>query len=857
MRKPATQTPERASAVRRSRAAVRSYAALLVLAIWPTTPAAGQAVYGSIAGSVVDSSGGGVAGATVTVESLERGTLDTVTSNESGYYSTHGLVPGRYKLKAERAGFRARIVTSVFVDVDAQTKVDPVLEPGDVRETVTVTATAGQLLKTDRADVATTFDGEQLTDLPLIGRNFTRVLLLTPGAQQLGWQHASAENPQGSVQIMVNGQHFSGTGWQLDGTDNRDPILGIIVINPTMESISEAKVTSQNYDAEFGQAVAGVVSVQTRSGSNDLHGSAFEFLQRDRFQARNPFTQFQPDPVTGLYIPESRRDQFGGSLGGPVVRNRWFFFADYEGLRSLEGRSSLLDVPTARARTGDFSEYDVTIFDPATGYPDERQPFPGNVIPQDRLSPQALNILSLIPMPNTAGNDNGTRLNYIAAGSELFDSNAFNVRMDGRLSKSVNVFGRYSLAHFTREGPPAFGRGGGQPLVSLGGTSVATNQSLSLGLDDTLSPTTLLDFRFGFFRYKVALRQADYGIPAARDAGIPNLNFDDSSSGLPMGFIAPPDLYFGPICNCPLIEDEKQFQLVANLTRQLGKTHTLKVGLDVRRALNWRVPSAPRRAGELYFYPQSTSGPEGGGLGLASFLLGEVSEFSRTVSPTTDARERQWRHFYYIQDTWRPSPKLTLNLGLRLDVVNPQTVNRARNGGFLNLETGEIEVAGIGGIGLDGDVNNSLNWAPRIGITYRVRERTVVRLGYGRSYDVGVFGSTFGHSITQNLPVLAAQYLSAPSGFDSVFNLRDGPPLPVLPEVPASGRFPLPDGVGATAADRQAEAPRARRLQPHRPASDRRPLVVRDRLRRKQGDSHARARQPCRGSERTDDHRLP
>jgi len=778
---------------------MRSFLTLLGLAIWPTIPAAAQAVYGSIAGTVVDASGGSVSGASLTIESLERGTVDTVTSNESGYYVKNRLLPGRYKLKVELAGFRARVVTPVIVDLDAQTKVDPVLEPGDLTETVTVTATAGQLLKTDRADVATMFDGKQLTDLPLIDRNFTRILLLTPGAQQLGWRHAASENPQGSVQIMVNGQHFGGTGYQLDGTDNRDPILGIIVINPTLESISEAKVTSQNYDAEFGQAVAGVVSVQTRSGSNELHGSAFEFLQRDRFQARNPFTQFQPDPVTGRYIPKARRDQFGGSLGGPIVRNRWFFFADYEGLRSLEGRSSLLDVPTARARIGDFSDYGVTIFDPATGYPDERQPFPGNVIPQGRQSPQALNILSLIPMPNTTGRDNGTRLNYIASGSELFNSDAFDLRTDGRLSTNTNVFGRYSLAHFNRDGPTAFGKGGGPALVGLGGTSVATNQSLSLGLDYTLSPTSLLDFRFGFFRYKVDVRQADYGVPAARDAGIPNMNLDELSSGLPAGFIAPPDFNFGPVCHCPLIQDESQFQVVANLTRHLGQAHTLKLGVDVRRALNWRVPSAPSRVGQLSFQPQSTAGPEGGGLGLASFLLGEVSDFTRVVSRTTEARERQWRHFYYVQDTWRASPRLTLNLGLRLDVINPQTVNAPGDGGFLNLETGEIEVAGVGGIGLDGDVKNSLNWAPRVGITYRLAERTVIRIGYGRSYDIGVFGSTFGHSVTQNLPVLALQYIPPQPGFDSVFNLEDGPPPPEFPEVPANGRFPLPDGVVATA----------------------------------------------------------
>lgn len=795
-----------------SERAVRTGVALLAAVVW-ATPSAAQAVYGSIAGTVADSSGASAPGARMTITSLERGTADTVSSNAAGYYLKDRLLPGLYELKTELKGFKTQVVAPVVVGVDAQTKVDPVLQPGEVTEEYTVTATSGQLLKTDRADVATSFEASQVTDLPVLGRNLTRFLLLTPGAQELPWQHASAENPQGSVQIMVNGQHFSGTGYQLDGTENRDPILGIIVINPTLESVGELKVTSQNYDAEFGQAIAGVVSTQTRSGENEFHGSAFEFLQRDQFQARNPFTQFQTDPVTGRYIPETRRDQFGGSLGGPIVRNRWFFFADYEGLRSLVGGSRLLNVPTARARAGDLGEYGVPIFDPATGDPSVRQPFPDNVIPPARLSPQALNILSLIPMANAAGRDNGTRENYVASGSETFDSDAFNVRMDGRPGKSVNVFARYSFAHFTRDGPAAFGPGEGRALVSLGGSSVATNQSLALGLDYTLSPSALVDVRFGFFRYKVDVRQPDYGTTAAEDAGIPNMNFDDFSSGLPAGFVYGPvgDFTFGSglgitECDCPLTQDEKQFQLVGNFTKALGN-HTLKLGLDVRRALNWRVPGSPSRVGELQFFPYRTAGPDGGGLGLATFLLGDVSDFVRTASQTTEARERQWRHFYYVQDTWRATPKLTLNLGLRLDVINPQTVNGAGNGGFLDLGTGEIKVAGVGGIGLDGDVKNSLNWAPRLGVTYRPDERTVVRIGYGRSYDIGVFGSTFGHTVTQNLPVLAFQRVPPPAFFEKVFNLSDGPPPPQFPEVPTSGRFPLPDQVIASALPDQQTLP--------------------------------------------------
>ncbi len=774
----------------------------LVIALVVPAPAVGQAVYGSISGNVKDSSGGVLPGVTVTITSVERKTTDSVVTNDSGLFIKERLLPGTYEVKAELSGFKVAVIPRVDVSVDSQTPVNFTLEVGQVAEQITVTG-GSTLLTTDRADVATRFDTKQITDLPVLDRNFTKFILLTPGTQQLQWQHAASENPQGSTQTMVNGQHFSGTAYQLDGTENRDPILGIIVINPTLESIQETKITSQNYDAEFGQAIAGVVSVQTKSGTNSYRGSAFEFHLSDRFQSRNPFTQFQPDPLTGEFLPETSRDQFGGSIGGPIVENKWFFFGDYQGTRFTQGGSRLLSVPTDAARAGDLSAYGVNIYDPLTG-----QQFPGNRIPSGRLSPQAQNILALIPRPNAPGRDNGTRDNFVASNSETFEENSINVRVDGRLSDSLNTFARYSLGDFTRDGPTAFGQGGGQEIVSLGGVSDVRNQSLAIGVDRTFSDTMLADFRFGFFKYKVNVLPFDFGTRPAADAGIPGLNNDSTfSSGLPAGFIdgdgstEPGAFEFGSglgvnRCNCPLDQDEKQFQIVGNLTK-FYNNHSFKFGIDVRRAYNLRVPSDSHRSGELTFASDRTSLAGAGGLGLATFLIGDVTDFRRYVSPNTDARERQWRHFYYAQDTWRVNDKLTLNYGLRLDIINPQTINEPGNAGFLDLDTGEIKVVGIGGIGMNGDVENAFNWAPRVGATYQLDEKTVLRAGYGRQYDIGVFGSLFGHSVTQNLPVLAVQDLNPPSNFDRVFTLASGPPPPTFPEVPSDGTFPLPDGVQA------------------------------------------------------------
>jgi hypothetical protein len=761
-----------------------------------------QAVYGSIAGIVTDTSGAAVPGATVTITSVQRKAVDTVTANASGFYEKARLLPGHYDVKGELTGFKSKVVSAVTVNVDTQTKVDVRLDLGDISETVTVNAAEGQLLKTDRADVATVFESKQLTELPVLDRNFTKFLLLTPGTQQQTWQHAASENPQGSTQTMVNGQTFSGTGWQLDGTDNRDVILGIVVVNSTLESIGESKITSQNYDAEFGQAVAGVVSVQTKSGTNAFHGSAFEFAQRDRFQARNPFSQpDKPNPVTGKVLPTTKKDQFGASLGGPIQKNKWFAFADYQGSRNTVGGSQLLTVPTAAARNGDFSAYGVNIYDPLTGTPANRKQFPGNVIPANRLSPQTQAILKLLPLPNAAGTQNGTRDNYIAQGSEAFDADQINTRVDGRLSDRLNVFGRYSFAKYSLSGPTAFGQGGGHELVSLGGNSKVKNHSVATGFDYTLNATTILDFRFGFYQYKVDVLPFDFGTTPATAAGIPGLNFDDFSSGLPyldiqgdrgfrMGSGLDPNR-----CNCPLAQDEKQWQVVSNLTKVLGN-HTAKFGFDIRRAYNLRVPSDAHRSGQLHFSDQRTAGTDGG-LGIATFLLGDVSSFQRFVSTSTDARERQWRHFYYVQDTWRASHKLTLNYGLRADLYNPQTVNAAGNGGWLDINTGEIRVGGVGDINLAGNVKNKINWAPRVGVSYQMNEKMVVRAGYGRSYDTGVFGSIFGHAVTQNLPVLSIQSLNPPNNFDSVFNLAQGPSAPVFASPGTNGRLKLPNGVEA------------------------------------------------------------
>src|SRR5262252_2013339 len=326
--------------------------AVVLLCGLTVTGAVGQAVYGSILGTVTDPSGAAVNGAKVTATSQTKNVSVEATTNESGNYSITHLIPDVYSIRVEAQGFKVLEYKDIQVSADAASRVDGQFVVGSASENVEVTAEAPQL-KTDRADVSTEFNEKYVEDVPILNRNFTQLQLMAPGSQKLtGWSHAATENPQGSQQIFTQGQHFSGTAFELDGTDNQDPILGIIVVNPNLDAVTEAKVALQNYDAEFGKAVSSVVTAQTKSGSNDLHGSAFYFRRSDAQQARNPFTQSpnQADPVSGRLLPRARWQQFGATIGGPIIKDKLFFFGDYQGTRQTNGVSGLFTVPTNLVR---------------------------------------------------------------------------------------------------------------------------------------------------------------------------------------------------------------------------------------------------------------------------------------------------------------------------------------------------------------------------------------------------------------------------------------------------------------------------------------------------------------------------
>ena len=754
---------------------------------------AAQAVYGSIVGTVTDSTGGSINGAKVTITSLERQVTETATTNESGNYLQRNLIVGRYRIRVEASGFKA-FQQDANVSVDTEIRVDAKLELGAISETVEVTAEAG-IIKTERADVATTYNENTISTIPLVGRRFTQLQLYTPGnAVPSNGLAYNAEVAGGQpFNVPQNGQRSTGSGYMLDGTDHHDAILSILVFQPTLESLAEVKVTTSSFDAELGNAASGVISATTKSGTNSTHGSLFEYLRNDALQARNPYTQSRINPATGRAIPVGQWNQFGGSIGGKIIKNKLFYFGDYQGTRRNIGGSIITRVPTLAERRGDMSGLGRTIYNPLSSSTlAGRTPFSGNVIPQAQLSQQAQNLLKLIPLPNIASAVLD-QPNYLGAGKTKETQDVGNGRIDYYVSDKMHVFGRYSVAEFDLSAPGVFGQAGGSGFDPSGSTQAAfysgTAQnhhiSLASGADYTLSPSLFTDFRFGFFRYFIEGQSSTIGTNGAKTAGIPGLNNDEVTNDMPTFWIRDyaNDIFrfgsglLGSGQNAPLYQNEKQIQFVNNWTKVKGD-HTIKFGGDFRRAFNLRVPSDRHRSGEMQFYGAGTQGASGGGSGMATFLLGNVSFLQRYVGGTIadDNAETQNRFFFFGQDTWKISRKLTFNYGLRWEIYQPQTVNAVGHGGNLDLGTGEVATWGVGNFDLAGNVQNRLTLsAPRLGLAYSLNDKTVIRAGYGRGFSMGAFGSIFGHSSTQDLPVLASQTLVGSNNFDAAFTMASGP----------------------------------------------------------------------------------
>ncbi|HET9177273.1 MAG TPA: carboxypeptidase regulatory-like domain-containing protein [Terriglobia bacterium] len=779
------------------------------------------ATTGNIIGTVTDPTGAAVPGAEVKATNIATGITTTAQTGESGNYSVLRLLPGTYSVTITKNGFQTAVQNNVTVAVGTSTPFNLSLTVGVVTQQVEVTG-APPLVDTTSAEVTTRLSSNMIQSLPISGRNFTAFELLLPGTVRNNFQHPVNENPGNDILVNTNGQEYSANNFMINGMSNNDAVLGISLINPPLDSIQEVKVTTSNYDAEFSQAGGSVIQVQTRSGSNEFHGSAFEYLQNNVFQARDPFTQGLHAPGTPAPdhrgVPELRFNQFGGSIGGPIMKDKLFFFGDAQLSRQNLGGSVLTRVPTAAERNGDLSGLGVRIYDPTTGNASGsgRTLFTNASIPQNRIASQAAALLNFLPLPNVPG-ATGADPNYFVSGVNNFNTNQFDLRVDHYVNSKLNYFGTFSYAGVTVVSPGAFGLYGG-PSISPSGVNMYQGQSNALLLNGTLginyvfSPTLLGDFRFGANRYRINEFPLDISQNLAEQVGIPGINLAtlSGSGGLPnLNINGTGAFIMGYRCNCPLDQKENVFQWVTDWTKMTGN-HTVKWGAEIQAAQNLRLPSDNHRAGVYNFNPSVTASAAdtSAGSGLASFLLGDPSSFQRFAQVSTNQQDRQKRMFYYVQDTWRATHKLTLSYGVRWDTWFPDTSLHAGQGGRYEISNNLVFIPGIGGN--SNSANGQTQWAnfsPRFAIAYALRPNTVIRTGFGRSYYQGTFGWTFNNLAADIYPSIVNQQINPASEFfpaqftnpgavSATPSIGTAPPLPVFPTIPPTGVIPLPDGIG-------------------------------------------------------------
>lgn len=785
-----------------------------------------QQVFGTMNGNVSDKTGSAVPNALITVAEKGKNVSFETRTNSAGFYSQGQLIPGTYTVTIQGNGFAALQSEPLTVRVDQVTRFDAVLNVAGSSSAIEVSAAIAPQLETDRADVATPLTSQQILALPDYQRSVLALEFLTPGVFSNPSSTPAAENPQGSFRARVNGQMWGATGYLLDGTDNQEPWLGAAVINPTPDSVSETRFSTQNFDAENGYVAGGLLVASTKSGTNALHGSLFDYLINNTpgftTFAANPFTR--PTGAAPL-----KSNQFGGSVGGRILPNRLFYFGDVQVQRRREQDTLLTTVPTALAHSTcwsdsgqpcNLSEYLTggtnQIYDPTSGVAgtgQNRTPFLNNQVPFSRLSSQAVKLLSYFPLPNLPNASPNTVNNYVASGAQKFDSEQYNTREDYYLNQKNLLFGRYTYANFALSVPGAFGyQAGGPGLDSTGysGISNVHDHSLALGYTHIFSGTMVNEIRFGFFRYNVYEVPGGYGTTPAADAGIPGLNQDKTiTSGMPAFYIpgvSGTQMTLGYSlnanrCNCTLTEIENQFQIIDNFSKTLG-SHTLKFGMDLKHTSNLRVPSDGHRSGELTFAGGYTglgnsNGGTTGGLGLATFLLGQTTTFSRYVSSVTDATVYLDRAHFYAQDTWHPTRKLTVTYGLRWELTFPESTD-AGKGGLLDLNTGNVVIFGQGGNSSRGYQKMAwTNFVPRLGVAYQLTPKTVIRAGYGWTYDTG-FGGIIFNEANITLPVLLAQSNTPSNASQGVFSLASGPPAAVFPAA-NNGLIALPNNIAGAA----------------------------------------------------------
>jgi hypothetical protein len=753
-------------------------------------------------GTVVDSSGAVAPGTSIIVTSLDNGSRRETVSNESGLYQVPLLQPGRYSISARKTGFKQATRESIELEVNQVAKIDFTLEPGALSETIEVSASPA-LLEANTSSVGQVIESKSVSDLPLNGRNFAQLAILGPGVVGVGYAATGTigsgtrpDDMRPGTELFSNGNREQSNNFMLDGVDNNFRRNGLITLRPSVEDIREFKIQTNLFQAEQGRNPGATVNVITKSGSNRFNGSVYEFFRNAQLDAKNFFAK--PGPKA-----QYQQNQFGASLGGPIRHDKLFFFADYEGYRKRQGTfASVNTVPSVAVRNGDFSGVR-PVYNPftvrtaagtASGY--TRDPFAGGLIPRSLFDSVTSRLIQAYPLPDSSALANNQVTNPVLGQS--WDQG--DIRADYNLDANTTVFGRFSQQDTLTLPPSTFGLRtipGLSTPVGLGNSSTyAGNNNLVahhavIAATHAFSPTFIVDARFGYGRFNLhALKDgAQPGSNLGEKLGVANANQGPFSYGLP---IFSPSSYtgIGGPAALPTIRLENTFNPTASFTKIRG-THTIKFGTNVvRRQI---IDFQTNQGDGLYsFDPTFTSDPNNTGKtgdSMASFLLGAASGISQDfllVWPGIRTMEIG----SYVQDDWKVSARLTLNLGLRYEYT-PPPVEVHNQWATLNLVTGKLLLAGVNADRQVGVQNDGNNWAPRFGFAYQLKSHTVVRGGFGIFYNTQGNGSAL-FRLHRQLP-FGPSYSATIDQFSATpARVQDG--LPPIPRVDASTLIGNPSG---------------------------------------------------------------
>ena len=718
---------------------------------------------GELTGQITDSSGAVIPGATVTIVNTARGIKVTATTNEQGTYIVPLLPPADgYQITASKTGFKVATRVGITLQVAQVAQVNLSLPVGSSSQTVVVTG-APPLLDTQTSSAGQVIEARTITNLPLNGRSTFRLIQLTPGVtfnQSAFGQFGDVPvNTTWDVNFSISGGQSQSNEILIDGVPSTAGFFDQITTIPSVDDTQEFKVESNSLSAEYGRFTGGVINVTTKSGTDQWHGDAYEFLRNNVLNADDYISNSK-----GVKVPPFRMNQFGGTLGGPVLipklyngHNKTFFFVDYQGTRRVQGATFLGTVPTALQRTGDFSQtYNaqgnpVTIYNPFSTAPDPnnpnqyiRQAFSGNKIPSSMIDPVAKNIIAYYPSPNVQGAAFTNANNFLSDAPITVLQNEGSARIDQNVNDHYHFFGRFAWLLTSLTQPNVFGNDATPPNGSVG-TTYFHNWSFAFDNTVTISPTLLLTVNYGWARWFQSRQTLSYG-------------FNNAKLGFPAPLVSAIRIPMFPTVNIAsftgtsgesyLLNGNDSHSLLTSLTKIHGR-HTFMVGTDVRLHLI-NIFNVGSSGGTYNFAIAQTQGPNPNvasltaGNALASFLVGAGSGGSMPIGSGNEMKD--WYAAVYALDNFQVTSKLTLNVGIRyeeespytdrhnqINYFNPSVASPARNPSFPNL-TGGLVYAGVHGNPASVYNWNTNQFTPRVGFAYSIFPETVVRGGAGIVY---------------------------------------------------------------------------------------------------------------------------